>query len=95
MPAAAFNYYAPALAAYLTSENAMGDSDGASSFLHTLIWTLETRPDVMIPETRNALMSAAEHIARNQVYFDAESGIYGSFAELLAEIQTLSKLHGA
>ncbi len=43
MPAKAFNFYAPALAAYLTSERAAGDSDGASSFLHTVIWMLETR----------------------------------------------------
>lgn len=77
MPAAAFNYYAPALTAYLTSDSAKGDADGASSFLHTLIWVLKTRPDVVMPETREILISAAERISRNQVYFDAQTSIYG------------------
>jgi len=90
MPATAFNFYAPALVKYLTSERAAGDSDGASSFLHTLIWMLKTRRDIIAPETEQLLVSAAEHIAKNQVFYDADIGIYGQFPSLHTKILRLS-----
>jgi hypothetical protein len=90
MPATAFNFYAPALVKYLTSERAAGDPDGASSFLHMVIWMLKTRRDIIAPETEKLLVSATEHIAKNQVFYDADVGIYGQFPSLYAEVLSLS-----
>ena len=90
MPAAAFNFYAPALVKYLTSERAAGDSDGASSFLHTIIWMLKTRRSIIATETAKLLLSAADHIAKHQQFYDADVSIYGHFSDLYAEILGLS-----
>ena len=90
MPATAFNFYAPALVKYLMSERAAGDADGASSFLHTVIWMLKTRRDIISPDTEQILVSATEHIAKNQGFYEADVGIYGQFPSLYAEILSLS-----
>jgi hypothetical protein len=90
MPAAAFNFYAPALAKYLTSERAAGDSDGASSFLHTMVWMFKTRRNIITPETEQLLVSAADHVARNQGFYDADVSIYGQFSSLYSEILSLA-----
>ena len=95
MPAIAFNFYAPALTKYLTSARAKGDADGASSFLHTLIWMLETRPEIIAPDTRRTLLHAAEYISTNQGFFDADVSIYGHFPSLWKEIQLLANPHDA
>lgn len=93
MPATAFNFYAPALVKYLTSERAAGDSDGASSFLHMVIWILKTRCDIVAPETEQLLVNAAEHICEHQMFYDADVDIYGQFTTLCAEILGLSGRH--
>lgn len=90
MPASAFNFYAPALAKYITSEHAKGDSDGASSFLHTVAWMLKTRRHIISPDTEELLVNAASRVARRQEFYEAALAIYGNFANLYAEIQELA-----
>lgn len=87
MPEVPFNFYAPALANYLRSPQAAGDSDGASSFLHMLCWMLESRPEVIAPETERMLLDAAQHIAENQGFYDADIDIYGRFSDLYRDLR--------
>ena len=91
MPAAAFNFYAPALVEYMTSPHAAGDSDGASSFLHMVSWMLKTQRNIMSSETESLLLSAAEQVSRNQSFYDADVGIYGDFKDVYSEIQNQAK----
>lgn len=91
MPAAAFNFYAPALVRYITSPQATGDSDGASSFLHMVSWMLKTQRNIISPETEQLLLSAAEQVSRNQTFYEADIGIYGEFPEVYMEIQNYAK----
>ena len=91
MPPVPFNFYARALAQYLTSDTAPGDADGASSFLRILAWVLETRPEIIGAETKAKLMSAAEHVAANQAFYEASVSIYKRFPEHLNRIKRLSR----
>ena len=91
MPYAAFNFYAPALAKYITSEQARGDSDGASSFLHMVVWMLKTARAMIAPEIELVLVAASQRIARDQQFYDADVDIYGRFPEVCAEIESLVK----
>lgn len=91
MPAAAFNFYAPALVKYITSPHAAGDSDGASSFLHMVSWMLKTQRNIMSSETELLLLSAAEQVSRNQAFYGADVNIYGEFKDHYAEIQSHTK----
>ena len=84
MPSAAFNFYAPALAKYITSERAGGDSDGASSFLHMVVWILKTARDKIAPGTEKILVDASQRIARDQRFYDADVDIYGQFFDVYA-----------
>ena len=84
MPYIPFNFYAPALAKYLTSKRASCDADGASSFL-------QTRPEVISEKTREVFVSVSSNIARNQQYYDADVDIYGNFSDLYAQIQKLAR----
>jgi hypothetical protein len=89
MPPVAFNFYAPALARYLTSPRAEGDSDGASSYLRMLISVLKTRRELVMPETEKILLRAAVFVASNQAFYQADPNIYGRFADLIAELGDL------
>jgi hypothetical protein len=91
MPPVPFNFYARALAKYITSGKARGDADGASSFLHTLAWILETRPEIVDPETKATLLKAAEQVATNQAFYDASVSIYKRFPDRLNRIRRLSR----
>ena len=92
MPAGPFNFYAPSLVDYLTSERAKGDADGASSFLHMVSWILKTNPKILNPETKDVLLNAASQISKNQKFYEADVDIYGSFSEVHLEIQKLVPL---
>ena len=87
MPASAFNFYAPALVKYITSPQAAGDSDGASSFLKMVSWMLKTQRNIISPETELLLLGAAEQISQNQDFYEADVSIYGEFQDVYAEIQ--------
>ena len=91
MPPVPFNFYARALAEYLTSTRARGDADGASSFLHRLAWILETRPEIIFADTKAELLSAAEHVAANQAFYEASVSIYKRFPDHLNRIKRLSR----
>jgi hypothetical protein len=91
MPRVPFNYYAPALIKYITSERAKGDSDGASSFLRLIIWLLKASREVIAPETEQQLLAAAAHVARRQDFYEADVSIYDDFKDLYREIQELTK----
>ena len=94
MSAAPLNFYAPALAKYLNSDRSHGDSDGASSFLHTLIWILKTRPEIFTSDVKGILIRTAKRIANRQVLYDADVNIYGQFSDLYSEIRRLNMSHG-
>ena len=79
MPAAAFNFYAPAFAAYVTSEQAEFDSDGASTFLGLVDYMLRESPGVLAASTLKLLVDAAGVVAHRPEFYDADEGIYGSF----------------
>jgi len=89
MPPVPFNFYAPALVEYLISKKAAGDSDGASSFLHTFIWMLQTQRDVISKETEKLLFETAKQISQKQEFYDADTEIYGEFSQLFEEIEAL------
>ncbi len=93
MPATAFNFYAPALADYITSERASGDSDGASSFLHLVVWMFKARRAIMAPDIERLLVSASERISANQQFYEADVDIYGRFSDLYEDIQRLVERH--
>jgi hypothetical protein len=90
MPAVPFNFYAPAFVKYIISERAKGDSDGASSFLRLVIWLLKSNRKILNPEMERALVSAAEHVAQRQEFYDADVSIYDNFVDLYAEIHRLA-----
>jgi hypothetical protein len=89
MPPVPFNFYAPALIRYVTSERARGDADGGSSFLHLVSGLLKSNRPIMHPDTEQALVSAAKQVAERQEFYEADVAIYGYFADAYAEIQQL------
>jgi hypothetical protein len=86
-----FNFYARALAQYLMSDTARGDADGAASFLHTFAWVLETRPDIIDPDTKTTLLKTSEHVAANQAFYQASVSISKRFPEQLNRIKRLAR----
>jgi len=64
------------------------DCDAASCFIRLVAEKLETQPRYIVP-IMPELLSAVEYVARNQTAFNAEESIYGSFPEILKEIQGL------
>jgi len=90
MPKSVFNFYAPAFASYLESECSAGDADGASSFLHLLVWIYETHRDILDSETETTLLKTADRIAQNQRFYDTDVDLYGRFSDLNKEIKKLA-----
>jgi hypothetical protein len=89
MPRRVFNYYVPPLIEHLLSEKAKGDSDGASSFLHRMLWMFQTQPDVVV-EMRAEILAAAENVAARQAFYEADESIYGRFHDAVAELKAAS-----
>ena len=81
MPSKALNFYAPALAEYIISDQAEHDSDGASSFLHMIVRMFKTRHEIISDETKHLLICVSEKVAGNQEFYDADLDIYGEFSE--------------
>lgn len=90
MPYTPFNYYAPAFADYITASEAAGDSDGASSFLRRTTWLLSNLPELFSPQTKQTMLKAAQAVAANQSFYEADVEIYGRFSELLSQLEELS-----
>ena len=91
MPRGAFQYYVLAFAQFVTSDAACQDADSASSFLRLLI-NRERRDPGSFAEIYDQLVSAMEFVAARQEYFDASTDIYGSFADLAAELKAADGL---
>ena len=91
MPKPVFNFYAPALVSYLSSPLAAGDSDGASSFMHMLIWMLKKQRNILDLKTETLLVETANDIADKQDFYEADVGIYGRFSDLNEEICELAR----
>lgn len=90
MPSIAFNYYAPVFAKYVLSNDAKGDSDGASSFLHMVIELLQANRSLAAEETEQTLLAAAEIVVLRQAFYDADIDIYGDFSDLYEQIIQLA-----
>jgi hypothetical protein len=90
MPRVPFNFYARAFVAYIMSDRARGDADGASSFLDLVSWLLKSNRPIMNPETEKELLGAARHVSQRQEFYEADADIYGRFAERHAEIEQLA-----
>ena len=79
MPPACFKFYMQAYVSYLDSDAARGDSDGASCFFDVIKLR---KKDVQADEDlRTLLVQMLNQISKRQTWFDADEGIYGSFAE--------------
>ena len=87
-----FNFYVQALEKYIISKAAKNDSDGASSFLGMVAWMIKKRQSILSKENKEKLLSASDHIANNQNFYDADIDIYGNFTEKLKEIHRYSKM---
>ncbi|MDH3337031.1 MAG: hypothetical protein OER22_01705 [Gammaproteobacteria bacterium] len=90
MPSIAFDYYAPIFADYVLSNNAKGDSDGASSFLHMVIELLQANRSLANEKTEKTRINAAKNVATRQAFYDADTDIYGEFSELYDQIIELA-----
>jgi len=88
MPRRAFQFYIFAFAQYVTSENAIGDSDGASSFLGCLI-ARETEDPGSVAQIYDQLQATIEFVAESQARFAADHHLYGDFREKAAELARL------
>jgi hypothetical protein len=96
MPAVPFRYYMLAFRNFVLSPSLFeinygwGAPDAASCFLDLVVEKLEEAPEVIGPIMRE-LIPAIEHVALNQVLYEADEDIYGSFTEKLARIHELYK----
>ncbi len=89
LPRAPFNFYAGALVSYLLSEGARGDADGGSSFLHMVLWMLQSHRGIVAEVTEKLLVDAACQVAQRQVFYGASKDIYGSFSDIYEQIMRL------
>ena len=87
-PAAVFNYYIFCFVKILLSPRAAGEADMASCFLRLIRDRMSAQPD-QIEVVWDQLQPLLGAIAERQAFYDAAMDIYGSFAELRSEIETL------
>jgi hypothetical protein len=90
MPRVPFQYYMIGFRDALVSPGwePCNDSDAASCFLRLVLEKLERQPShilAIMPE----LLPTVEFVAQNQLKFDADEKIYGSFLDLLEQIRVL------
>ena len=90
-PTIAFNCYAQVIAKYILSDYAKSDSDGASSFLHMVIESIQASRSRATPETEKVLLHAAKIVSIKQNFYDADIDIYGEFSELYNKIIQLNE----
>lgn len=92
VPRRAFQYYAIAFAEHAVSPSAREDADAASALLHLLLWREQHEPG-SVAQIWHRLAKAVDFIAVNQDWYDAPVDIYGSFADLAAEIRALCEAY--
>jgi hypothetical protein len=95
MPKIPFQFYVFAFDTFLRSETLMTNfktsldgPDCSSTFLRLVLSKLESQPDDIVP-IMNLLMPLCEFVADHQSYFGAKEDIYGSYPDLLREIQSI------
>lgn len=90
MPEVPFRYYILGYRDYVMAGNfrEYDASSAASCFIELVLQKLEQQPRYIAP-VMPELLSAVEHVARNQVAFDAHESTYGNFMEMLKRIQVL------
>jgi len=91
MPRRAYQFYIFAFAQYVMSDAAIGDSDGASSFLNHLV-AREKRDPGSVAQIYARLEPTIDFVAASQARFDASHDNYGDFPE---KAEALRKLVGA
>jgi hypothetical protein len=79
-PRQVFQFYVQAFALFLQSEQAIGDSDSASSFL-SLLEARKKRDPGSVKSIFHLLKDSINFVAANQARFDAPVEIYGDFEE--------------
>lgn len=82
---AVFRYYVQCFTKHLLSPESKGASDVASCFLHLVHDKLKKDQEmaVVYPELRDAVSKVAE----KQDFYEADTNIYGSFADLRSDIE--------
>ena len=90
MPPIPFRYYMLGFRDYVMSGdfNPLWVSDSASCYLRLIEDKLRKKPQDILP-IMSELMPSIEHIAHNQVTYQAPVDIYGDFKELLGTIREL------
>jgi len=92
LPEYPFNFYASVLAKYIISDDAIDDSDGASSFISMVAWMLKRQRNIIYRETEKLLIASAEKVANNQEFYDAPFDIYGDFKEEFKKVLTYANI---
>ena len=90
VPSAVFNYYVFCFVDRLLSAESKGESDMASCFLRLVRDRASSRPKDLEP-IWDRLHPAVVHVAHAQAFYDADIDIYGSFPELLREIEAAAE----
>jgi hypothetical protein len=85
MPVKVFGYYLKAYIAYLTSDAARGDSDGASCFVRLIRFKAEHDREA-IAQFWPIIEPALKHLVEHQEDYEADWEIYGCFRSLAREI---------
>ncbi len=84
-----FNYYIFCFADHLLAPESIGASDAASCFLRLVLARLQAMPTSVIPIWRRLGPTVAA-VAARQSFYDADTSIYGSFADLWSQIDALA-----
>ena len=92
MPPIPFRYYIIGFRDSVMSDkhDEVSKANSASCFLRLVYEKLRTDRDAIMPVI-DKLMPTAEHIARNQDQFNAETDIYGDFYEIFRLIQSAER----
>jgi hypothetical protein len=85
MPAPVFGFYLKAFMAYLMSEAARGDSDGASCFIGLIRFKAECDREILEPHW-SSIEPVLKHLVEHQDDYEADWATYGSFRSQACEI---------
>jgi hypothetical protein len=91
-PAAVVNYYIFCFVDHLLSPEGAGESDMASCFLRLVRDRMSSRAEDLDP-IWDRLRPAMASVAERQPFYDADREIYGSFDELLHDIDESRDRH--
>jgi hypothetical protein len=94
MPIKPFQYYIQGFQEYVLNLGleSWEKSDAASVYLRVIFNVLEENPDFVTP-IFDQLKDSINYVAENQVLYEADEDIYGSFIELRKKIFQLAGQH--